>query len=201
MSEREEWIKTTYLGHLGSLIDTNMTYLHSTVGWAMALLLGGVLFVASRPQFPDHVGFLLLLLLLLVLAHFAVRTSKAYLNVIRWTTLEKYVVRGALAEQEDADWDDVRTKIVDYHGNWASPLSYGDIVHKLVFELGFGYFFVAIGGLLVYTVVTIGRDLIWVLFLEFLLAFGILSVEVWMGLVRSGYMRSLRPDWLARRDR
>jgi len=199
MSDRERWIKETYLLHLGDLFGINMTYLHSTVGWAMTLLLGGVVYVASRPEFPDRMGFSVLLLLLVVLAHFAVRTTKAYLNVIRWSTLGKHIVRGVLADGEHSGWVDIQAKIVAYHCDWASPLSYRDIAYKLVFELGFGYFLLAILLLLIYAAINIGLDLL--LTCASLLTLVAVVAEVWIGLLRSGYLRSLRPDWLARRDR
>ena len=196
---QREWARTTYLGHLASLLDSNLTYLHSTLTWAITLLLGGVGVVVARPTFPDRTGVIALLVLAVVVGHFAVRTAKAYLNVMRWSSLEKRIIRGFLTTVEEITWESDRDKILQYHCSWESPLGFGAVAYKVLFELGFAYFWGIALGLLFYslTVVPVTRDIVGAI----LGALIVLVVEVWLGLLRSAYLRRVRVDGLAAEQR
>ena len=194
-----EWSQTTYLSHLGSLIDSNMTYLHSTLSWAVTILVGSLGFILSRSSFPDHQSFIISLALLPILGHFAVRTGKAYLNVVRFGALEKHILLSFL-ENEDSDvWTENKVRILNYHCNWSSPLKLSSVIYKLLFELGFFYFFGITLGLLLYILITVGFS--WCFIAEFLVSIFLLILEIWLGLLKSAYFRNFKPDKIAQEQR
>jgi hypothetical protein len=197
MPDTKEWIKQVYFPYLGSSIATSINYLHTTLNWAVTLLLGSIVFVVSRSSFPDHIGLIGLLLTLLILNHFAIRTAKAYLSVMRFSILEKYILGSVL--EANSTWPEIQAKIIDYHINWISPLRIWDVLYKVLFELGFIYFLLVIFLLLVYTISKIGISY-WII-LESLFVLTSISVEIWLGLVRTPYLRSIKEDWLARTQR
>lgn len=193
-----DWEKTTYLAHLATLIDANMSYLHTTLNWAITILLGGVVFLASRSSFPDLISYVGGLITLVLLFHFAVRTSKAYLNVMRWTSIEKYILKAAISDEND-EFEVIRGKIIDYHCNWCSPLALNDVIWKVLFELGFFYLFTIVALLIGYTLYHVG--------LNYLTASGLgitiilVGLEIWLGLLRSSYLRQIKPEPIARSQR
>jgi hypothetical protein len=198
-SQQLEWGSTAYLGHLATLLDSNMTYLHSTLNWGITITVGGIGLVLARASFPDQMSLLALLALLPVLTHFAVRTAKAYLNVMRWTTLEKHIIEEFLRRDDSGGWDLMRRRILTYHCAWASPLRFWHVVQKVLFELGFAYFFGIVVGLALYTAVRVGAS--WTALLGWPIAASLVGAEIWMGLWRSPYFRQVAPDELATRQK
>lgn len=194
-----DWSHTTYLCHLGSLIDSNMTYLHSTLSWAVTILVGALGFTISRNSFPDHQAFITSLVLLPIIGHFAVRTGKAYLNVVRYGALEKHILLSLLNDKDLNAWIDNRARILSYHCDWSSPLKLGSVIYKLLFELGFFYFFGITLGLSLYILITVGFS--WYLMAELLVAISLLVLEIWLGLLKSAYFRTVRPDEIAQAQR
>jgi hypothetical protein len=192
------WGKTTYLAHLATLLDANMAYLHTTLNWAITILLGGVVFLASRSSFPDLISYDGALIMLVVLAHFAVRTSKAYLNVMRWSSIEKHILQATI-NNADEDWDIIKSNIIEYHCNWTSPLALKDVIWKVMFELGF-FYLVSITILLIgYTLYHVQISYLTISHLAVAILF--IIIEVWFGLLRSSYMRQVNPDPIAHSQR
>lgn len=197
-NNENRWIETDYLQHLASLFDSNMTYLHTTLNWTVTLLVGGVIVIMSRDSFPDSVGFASLLIMVLVIGHFGVRTAKAYTNIMRWTSIEKHVLALALSnkqEERNKLISLIQQKIRDYHIGWKSPLELGALSYKVFFELGFFYFFLIVLSLITYS--------IWKMKFELWMGLGIvvttalLAVELWLGVTRSAYYRRIKNDPLA----
>ena len=71
---------------LSTQISTSMTYIHTTITWAITVFVGVVGAIVISDSFPNGNLQLLLTVLFLVLAHLFIRTAKAYLNVMRFTT-------------------------------------------------------------------------------------------------------------------
>lgn len=176
-----------------------MSYLHTTLNWAVTLMVGGIVVITTRPSFPDHLSLIALLIILVMLAHFAVRTCKAYLNIIRWTTLEKHILNASLADDPDEEYREIADLIDEYHFSWKSPLGYWDLAYKLLFELGFFYFFAVTLTLLGYTIVAMGFSSL--VLVEVIVSFGLVVLEIWMGLVKSSYLREVVVDPIARKHR
>lgn len=191
--DQKEWVKTTYLAHLASLIDSNMSYLHTTLNWAVTVLLGGGVFITSRASFPDLTSYQGGLIMLIVLVHFGVRTAKAYLNVMRWTSLEKHILNAVISDE--AEWQRILGKINDYHCLWISPLTLKSIVWKVMFELGFFYLFLITVLLICYTLVNVGPG--YLTLTELAITLLLVVFEIWLGLLRSAYMRQVSRDDIA----
>jgi len=191
--DQKDWVKTTYLAHLASLIDANMSYLHTTLNWGVTVLLGGGVFIMSRTSFPDLTSYHGGLIMLIVLVHFGVRTAKAYLNVMRWTSLEKHVLNAAISDE--SEWEQILGKIKDYHCLWISPLALKSVAWKVLFELGFFYLFLITILLIFYTLINVGLGYLTVT--ELAITLLLVVFEIWLGLVRSSYMRQVSRDDIA----
>lgn len=195
-NEKINWLHTTYFEHLASLIDTNMTYMHTTITWTVTLTLGVIAVVLARPSFPDDISFIMILILLVMLGHFIVRTGKAYLNIMRWSTLEKYILKASLDQADETDYAVIFHHIEDYHYSWKSPISIKDLTYKLLFELGFAYFGILSIGLLAFIAYKVGVDE-WML-IEIAVTIGLITFEIWVGF-RSSYLKNVTVDPLARK--
>jgi hypothetical protein len=197
--EKNSWLKSVYMPQLASLLDSNMSYLHTTLNWAVTVLLGGIVFVATRPTFPDGLGLVGLEILFVVLGHFAVRTAKAYLNVIRWSSLEKHILGAIINDADQAGWKTIKGKILSYHYEWKSPLTARDIAQKVLLELGFFYFFAVVLALIIYAAHSVGIGVEVVI--SFIVTSALFVLEISIGLLRSNYMRTIEGDVLARSNR
>ncbi|MBI1731055.1 hypothetical protein HYR53_10650 [Candidatus Acetothermia bacterium] len=195
----QEWLQTTYYSYLGNQINTSMTYLHSTVNWANTLLSLGMALVVSSTTFPDPFGLIGLLFIFTIMNHFAIRTAKAYLNVIRFSTLQKHILKLSVEEDPEADWSGIKEKAMQYDYDWTSPLTMRDLLYKVVMELGFMYYYLIIVILLIYSYiyVEVSPELLGVTGIAAILSF----LELWFGLKRSLYMRKVVLDPLAKEKR
>ena len=196
MDDKGHWIHSVYLPQLTGQFDTSMTYLHTTLNWAITAFLGVIAVVLARSTFPDRLSYVMLLILLVMLGHFAVRTGKAYLNVVRWTTLERHILKTLL---DQSDVSALLPLVEKYHYAWVSPLSLKHLAFKILFELGFVYFAILNVGLLVFVWCSVGWD--WWMLLELCGALMLLGLEIWVGLLRSPYLRKIEVDPLARKLR
>jgi hypothetical protein len=194
-----EWLTTTLLAHFESLLGTNMSYLHNAHNWALTILVGGVVVLTARTSFPDYLSLAALSVLLLVLIHFAVRTAKAYVNVMRWGTLERQIIRAKLTQATLVDWGVVVNKIEQLHCAWSSPLPLHDVAYKVLFELGFFYFLIVVVALIAYCLIDLGLSIITCA--PCLLSLSFAAIEVYIGMVRSPYFARISPDDFARSQR
>ncbi|ESQ89768.1 hypothetical protein [Asticcacaulis benevestitus] len=144
----QDWIKDKYYASLATTAATNVSYLNTTVAWAVSLMTGALALVLSHEKFPDKPSVGALAVLLIVIGHFFVRASKAYTNMMRFTTLEKSIIKSIL---NDECGDRTAKEIAQYHVGWHCPLPRRKIALKVLTELGFGYFFLIVIGLLIWT--------------------------------------------------
>lgn len=188
------WLQENYLSHLGGLFSANMTYLHTTLNWTVTLLVGGAIAVMIRSEFPDPLGFAALLLMLIVTGHFCVRTAKAYTNIIRWTTLERLLLKLVLEDDLDQRqllMEALKRDVEKYHVRWVCPLSWQTLVYRVLVELGFGYFFVIVIGLTVFSMFNVCMQ--WWMWAGLFLTLVFLAGEYWLGGARSVYFREFAP--------
>jgi hypothetical protein len=187
LDQKIEWSCHDYLSNLSSSIDTNMTYLHSTLSWSVTVLFGGIGIVLARPSFPDVTGIMILLLLVILIGHFTIRTGKAYMNVMRFTNLEKMVISSYLKSDTETQWENNFKRIIEYHCEWKNPLTFTAVAKHVLFKLGFVYFLGVSVGLVAYSIWKIGFDIEVTIFV-IITAF-IFVLEIWFGFIKSDYFK------------
>ncbi len=195
----QEWLKTTYFQYLVAQTSTSMNYLHTTISWTTTLLPVGVALIVASESFPDPFSLIGLLFIFIIMNHLAVRTAKAYLNVMRYSTLQKQILKLTLESGEESDWQNLKKKILQYDFEWISPLPLGDLIYKVFMELGFVHYYLIIILLLLYTLFNIEWD-------PNLLGVALLGLfftvtEFWLGLKRSVYLRKILVDPLSQEQR
>jgi len=170
---------------LSTQIDTSMTYLHSTITWAITIFVGGVGAIVISASFPNVNSQILLTIMFLVLAHLFMRTAKAYLNVMRVTALDKWLLQNL----ERGDYETCFRAIDTYYIRWVSPLPAQTVLWKTLLELGFAYMYAAIMGLFIYASISNPNRIIWLMAGAHCVA----GLELYFGLLRSPYLRKVEP--------
>lgn len=188
-SDEERRVVSTFANSIAAQISTSMSYLHSTITWAVTAFAGGTGVIIINDNFPNGNSQLLLAVLFLVLAHLFVRTAKAYLNVMRFTALDKWII----VNMEKGNYAACSLAIRKYYVDWVSPLPTRTVLLKTLFELGFAYMWVALIGLFVYASWTNMNNIIWLMVLAHVAA----GLEVYFALVRSPYLRRVEPFQIA----
>jgi|GEM_PF-3848850 len=173
-------------------ISGSVVYLNNTVNWALTLILAALasLTISDIPSAQFQGVFFAALLI--AVFHFFIRACKAYLNVIRFSLLD----RETLSQIESGNWIDAVQIIRNYYYNWLSPLPLHQVVSKVLFELGFFYFFAIVLGLVVYFTFSQGTSLYFPL-----IAIGFSMIEVYFGLFKSPYFRNVEVNELAQRTK
>jgi predicted branched-subunit amino acid permease len=170
---------------LSTQISTSMTYLHTTITWAITVFVGVVGAIVISDSFPNGNLQLLLTVLFLVLAHLFIRTAKAYLNVMRFTALEKLLLQNL----ERGDYETCSRAIDTYYIRWVSPLPAWTVLWKTLLELGFAYMYAVIMGLFIYASISNPTRIIWLM----AGAHCVVGFELYFGLLRSSYLRKVEP--------
>jgi hypothetical protein len=182
-------------------VSNALGQLHSAMNWGLTLLSASLVAVLSRQRFPDEVSLYVLLVTVVVGFHFATRTMKGYINVVRYGLLQRSIsdrMLGSSNGLSDDAFGELRSLVVNYHIEWRLPLKKRDVYRKGVFELGYGYLLATVIGLAVYVLFHIQpgwRD--WAAVGASVL---LLLLEVYI-FVRSPYMRKPFPNIAARSQR
>jgi hypothetical protein len=183
-----------YHRNLSHHITMSMTYLHTSVNWTITTIIGGGAAIILRDRILDEVTAIYLAALTIVSTHFLVRASKAYLNLIRFTFLDRVFTECLSTE----DFSRVNAAIQSYHLDWKNPLRLRSVMMKMFFEIGYFYFYCLLIFPLVYIVAHLGTHAM----------YGLLSItilasitEIWWGLWKSPYMRQIEVDTNAERYR
>lgn len=140
-----------YVGSTRQAAEQSLKSLDASINWALTSTLGVLAFVINAfvikgSAEPDDRGFLMAILgtSLAMLVHFAIRASKNYLNIVRFAKLEREALKCSL-KLEGSTADQLRTTVLKYHIDWASPLGIGSITRKVLFEFGFMYMLAFVG--------------------------------------------------------
>lgn len=191
-SDQSKEMVMSFRSGLATQINGSVIYLNSTVNWALTLILAALasLTIASSPS--AHVLGVFFSALLVVVLHFFVRACKAYINVIRFSLLD----RETLALIEVENFHDAAQIIRDYYCDWQSPLALSQVVSKVLFELGFLYFFAIVVGQVVFITLFQGAPI----YLP-LAAIAFSLVEIYFGLYLSPYFRTVKVNKLAQRTK
>ena len=200
--KKEEWITTEYHSFLTEAVSASLQYLHSTITWSLTITSAGLGLIISQKSFPDFKSYIFSLALLLIICHFFVRAGKAYINVVRYAAIQRYIIYHKLncsPNNCSNGLQPIDYYIKRYHLEWRCPLNRKTVVIKLITEFGFLYFFsIAILGL-IYVICKIQHS---DLTISIGIVVGIISFyEIYNGLFLSPYMRETDVDNLAEKFR
>ncbi|MEV4119569.1 hypothetical protein [Micromonospora sp. NPDC049645] len=193
---RYEDIEANYLESLTAEKSASLTELQNATTWGLTIITTGALFIVGRATFPDYLSLLGLLVLMVLATHFTTRTAKGYINVVRWSLIQRMLISGFLDEVPDIEGR--RQVIRAYHLDWALPVRRRDVVWKSLVELGYGYIFVLLVGAVVYCLTELPLALHHYLALAVALGMILFDLVVFS---RSPYMRRPVPHSDARRLR
>ncbi len=194
-----KWINTEYHSFLSEAVSASLQYLHSTITWSITITSAGVGFILAQKTFPDPKSYLFSLALLVIISHFFVRSGKAYINVIRYAAIQRYIISKKLDCKANLcspdNFESLKYYIKRYHLEWSCPLKRTTVLTKLLTEFGFLYFFIFNFGLLGYIISKIQHS-------NTTIAIGLLAIiacylEIYCGLLLSPYMRDIEVDKLA----
>ena len=146
-----------YEEYLAQQLSSGREDFNTGMNWAITSL-GVVLgLVLTSSSFPDLTSWILTLTLILICSHFATRSARSYLNILRWalilrkaTQLELARLKGSSGSEINALKHDFYSALENYHITWASPIKKRELMSKIIFEFGFGYFYLIFSGLLIW---------------------------------------------------
>jgi hypothetical protein len=197
--ERESDVFTDrYSGTLATEKSTSIAELHNATTWGLTLTTTGILFIIGRGKFPDQVSLYGLFFLAVFATHFYVRAMKGYINVVRWSLLQRLAIRNELDGYSDVSTTEWENAVRLYHLHWTLPLLRRTVFWKGTFELGFGYLFAVLASVLIYVASQIQMN--WGGVVAGFMAAAMMASEMMMFLM-SPYMRNSMPDESAQRFR
>lgn len=194
------WIIDSYFPTLSQEKAAALEQLHSPTNWGLTLTTSALLLVITRQGFPDSISLYILLIILLMGTHFFIRTVKGYINLLRFTFLQRAIaeaiIRDITAGSVKHEHVSGLINLIDqYHLKWLLPLPRIEVFKKGLFELGYGYILGLAIVTLAYTVASISMTRNeWVIAGVVLAA---IAVEISL-LLRSSYMRTVAPNERAR---
>lgn len=197
-----DWLISEYYSSLTRKINASLTYLHHTITWALTITIAGIGWIITGNDFPNEKGMLLSLILLIFISHFFVRAGKAYINVVRYASLQRRITYNKLGIHESLGANNISAltqHILSLDLEWSSPLRATTVIKKLLTEFGFGYFFVFTASITIYSLIKIPIILINFAFLKGTII--IIILEIVFGLIHSPYLRKVEVDLLAERYR
>jgi hypothetical protein len=194
------WIIDSYFPSLSQEKAAALEQLHSPTNWGLTLTTSALLLVITRQAFPDSISLYILLVILLMGTHFFTRTVKGYINLLRFTFLQRAIAEAMIRDTtsgcvEHEHVSGLINLIDQYHVRWLLPLRRIEVFTKGLFELGYGYILGSVIVTLAYTVasVSMSRN-------EWVIAGVVLAAivgEISL-LLRSSYMRTVAPNERAR---
>lgn len=156
-SAPDEATLNAYANTARQAAEQSLKSLDMAVNWALTMTLAVLAFtlnlsVVMADSLKVHQRLELLMIIALcacILNHFSIRAAKSYLNVVRFSKLEREAVRLNL---EIKPFSPTRFKkvVATYHLEWRSPLKGKTILRKILFELGFFYLALFLGILYIY---------------------------------------------------
>ncbi|GAB3146699.1 hypothetical protein GCM10027290_28870 [Micromonospora sonneratiae] len=197
-SGNENWIAGDLLAMTTDQLSTAMEYLHNATNWGLVLVSGSLIAMVASGLFPSEAALYVVLIALVFSVHFFTRSAKGYINVIRFSLVQRVILDWKLSlnalSTNSSPMDAVRKYVVE----WRLPLKRSDVFVKMLVELGYGYLIslsLALTGYLMLAVPVHPR-MVAALALAVLLA----ATELTFFL-RSPYLRRVAANDDARRDR
>jgi len=132
--------------------DSGLTRLETANTWTLTVSLAAVITIINAGSFPSDKSLMLLCATILLTSHFMVRAMKGYINVVRFSALNRAVVDLVLTPgpQRAARFGEVREKFQEYNQEWRLPIKRYHVWVKTLTEFSFGYIFAGLAGLVAY---------------------------------------------------
>lgn len=200
----ENWIATTYYSSLSEEKQTSIQELQNGTNWSVTLITAGLLLVITSNLFPSFTSLIVLCFVWVVSIHLLNRTLKGYINVVRWSLLQRTITQLKLGGSTSSDrtesenWERAFHIIEKYHLNWCLPLKRRDVIYKGLFELGYGYILVSIVAGIIFNTIAIGLSLYATLLIALTILISLVEIVIFL---RSPYLRNVEFSENARRQR
>ena len=130
----------TFVKMLPTEKGTVVARMHNSFSFAFGVLtlLSAALVVREGGFKSDNVSWVALNGGIVLLAHFFIRTTKDYLNQIRFAHLQKVCLAFLSGKSRDWTFEKVVGDIDRYYVRWEAPMYKGKAVKKSILEHGFG---------------------------------------------------------------
>lgn len=92
------WATTSYQETLAVQLSIAIDQLQTANNWSLTILIASAVAVSTNSGFPNEASLVLLGFLVAMAAHFSTRSLKGYINVVRWSTLQRSVIALATAQ-------------------------------------------------------------------------------------------------------
>jgi len=136
----------TYLLFLAQEKAQSISIMNNGLAWAVSTMAIGLsALVAAQPE-PSIAWWIVPALQLIMLSRFLVWMVRGYVNLIRWTTIEREVIvelglTGSTSSDDGGRPTRAEKAIETYHQCWASPLSFQQVMYKGLINFGFIYLY------------------------------------------------------------
>lgn len=177
---------------LATQISGSVVYLNSTINWSVSLVLAGIASFGLSDKVSVQDRFYFQCAIIVFLIHFFSRSCKAYLNVIRFSVLDRETIRFLKNGQHASAAELINSLYVE----WKSPLPLSLVLQKCTFELGYVYFFAITISHAAY-LMELNTTSLLVMGLTLIIC----AFEIWIGVLRSPYFRTPHQSTLARESR
>lgn len=146
---------------LEAAIQAALSHLHTSIGWSFAVLIGSIGVLASEyVRGSATFSGMTVALMLLLMTNFCVRSSKNYVNIIRFNVVHRRALSYVFAESVVANSDHQAIESYrrffkatkTYRIEWVSPLTRRAVLNKVFLEFGFIIHFVFVIAAIVYVV-------------------------------------------------
>lgn len=198
---KEFWL--AYLPANKASTEASIANMNSAINWALTLVIGFAAFVAqallsNQKALTREIGLVLLAmtgLAILMTTHFAVRAAKSYLNVVRFSLVERVMI-SALASghpSSQTGMSSVEDTYCQYVRDWKSPLPRIVVFRKVMFELGFFWLLLMLAFVYFSVWKSIPADKMGLEILALLATFVGIFIELLI-FRQSAYLRSVLPE-------
>lgn len=131
-----------YYRSLSAHVSDGLTYFNQLISWGNSLILANVLAVAvtvllGKEVVPYQILSYLGLFMLFLLHYLVLRSARGYVNLIRFTSIQKDVTEWILNGTPESDLMRIAGNIRTFHVQWVSPLSKSTILSKVWLSSGF----------------------------------------------------------------
>jgi hypothetical protein len=141
-----------YLNSTRQAAEAALASSNTAVNWSLTLTLGVMAFTIQfiLPNASSELPTLFFTLLVLavtiaMIAHFAIRTAKGYINVVRFAALERAALAQVMMsssiplDEKLQSYTNFANFVQTYHMLWKSPVSLQVVFRKVLFEFGYLY--------------------------------------------------------------